>query len=173
MQLKKLDSEILSELMTNGRLGDREIAKRIGTSQPTVSRRRKKLEDEGLLEYFAVPTLGKIGYQIIALHFVLWSEAGYQSLKAQEDFMKRVDGFLSAHPNIIFASSGNGLGMTRLAIAIHRDYADYTSFRRHLAAEWGIYIERLESFIISTESDRVLRSFTFKHFGQYMRESSK
>ena len=171
MQLKKLDCEILSELMKNARLGDREIGKRIGISQPTVSRRRKRMEDEGLLEYFAVPALGKVGFQIIALHFVLWSEAGYQSLRAQEDFTKRVNAFLSAHPNIIFASSGNGLGMTRLAIAVHKDYADYTDFRRDLAAEWSDYIERFESFIISTESDKVLRGFSFKHLGQCMRES--
>jgi DNA-binding Lrp family transcriptional regulator len=173
MQLKKLDFEILSELMKNARSGDREIAKRIGTSQPTVSRRRKKLEDEGLLEYFAVPALGEIGYQIIALHFVLWNEAGYQSLKEQEDFMERVDAFLSAHPNVIFASSGSGLEMTRLAIAIHRDYGDYTNFRRDFTAMWSDFVERFESFIVSTESDKILRNFTFKHFGQHVCESNK
>ncbi|HUV98201.1 MAG TPA: Lrp/AsnC family transcriptional regulator [Candidatus Paceibacterota bacterium] len=173
MQLKKLDFKILSELMKDARLSDREIAKRIGTSQPTVSRRRKKFEDEGLLEYIAVPALGKIGYQIIALHFVLWSQAGYQSLREQNDFMERVNAFLSAHPNIIFASSGSGLGMTRLAIAVHRNYGEYTNFRRALTTGWGDYIERFESFIISPESDSIIRSLTFKHFAKHMSESSE
>ena len=44
--LKKIDYRILAELMKNSRLSDRELAKRMRVSQPTVSRIRTQLEKD-------------------------------------------------------------------------------------------------------------------------------
>jgi len=35
--------------------------------------------------------------------------------------MKKMNKFLSKHPNIIFASSGQGCGFSRMTVTVHRD----------------------------------------------------
>jgi DNA-binding Lrp family transcriptional regulator len=46
-RIRDIELKILSELMKNARISDRELAKKIGVSQPTVSRIRSRLEKEG------------------------------------------------------------------------------------------------------------------------------
>ena len=41
--IKEIELKVLSELMKNSSRSDRELAKAIGSSQPTVSRTRKKI----------------------------------------------------------------------------------------------------------------------------------
>lgn len=55
MKLKNIDYMILSELIKNSKTSDRKLAKIVGVSQPTVTRRRINLEKEGLLEYTITP----------------------------------------------------------------------------------------------------------------------
>lgn len=43
-QLKDIDFRILAELMGNSKTSDRKLARTIGVSQPTVTRRRANLE---------------------------------------------------------------------------------------------------------------------------------
>jgi len=54
-KLKPLDCKILSELMKDARISDRQMAKILGVSQPTVSRRRVALEREVIDGYTAIP----------------------------------------------------------------------------------------------------------------------
>ena len=45
--MKDVELKLISELMKNSRRSDRELAKTIGVSQPTVSRLIRKLEKNG------------------------------------------------------------------------------------------------------------------------------
>jgi DNA-binding Lrp family transcriptional regulator len=66
--LKDTELKVISELMKNSRRSDRELAKAIGASQPTVSRIIKKLEKEKIIEeYTMIPNFSKLGYKILAL----------------------------------------------------------------------------------------------------------
>ena len=47
LRIKEVEWKLISELMKNSRRSDRELAKTIGVSQPTVSRLIKRLEKEG------------------------------------------------------------------------------------------------------------------------------
>ncbi|MGD0160671.1 MAG: Lrp/AsnC family transcriptional regulator [Candidatus Bathyarchaeia archaeon] len=47
--MKDLEIRLISELMKNSRRSDRQIAKELGVSQPTVSRTIARLEKEGIL----------------------------------------------------------------------------------------------------------------------------
>jgi len=166
--LRPLDYKILFELMKNARISDRKMAKILGVSQATVSRRRARLEKQRLLEYTAIPNLEELGYDIIAFVFLIWKREEHKKLAQEEDHMKRVRAFMSKYPNIIFASSGQGLGMTRLTITIHKGYSDYVEFKRKIEGEWGKYIDKLESFIVSLKSDNVVRQLTLKHLAEYL-----
>ena len=90
MKNRDIDYKILSELIKNSKTSDRSIAKLLNVSQPTVTRRRDKLEKEGLLEYTAIPNLEKLGFEIVAFHFILWkTESLYRHKHRHEyDFSK-------------------------------------------------------------------------------------
>lgn len=66
--MKEAELKLISELMKNSRQSDRELAKAIGVSQPTVTRMRTRLEKEGIIkEYTAIPNFARLGYQIMAV----------------------------------------------------------------------------------------------------------
>jgi DNA-binding Lrp family transcriptional regulator len=48
--MKDVELKLVSELMKNSRRSDRELAKAVGVSQPTVSRLVKRLEKDGLIK---------------------------------------------------------------------------------------------------------------------------
>jgi DNA-binding Lrp family transcriptional regulator len=50
-RLKDIELRLISELVKNSRRSDRELAKVLGISQPTVSRARMRLEKQGLIDY--------------------------------------------------------------------------------------------------------------------------
>ena len=73
--MKDMELRLISELMKNSRRSDRELAKALRTSQPTVSRTIKKLEKEGYIkEYTAVPNFSKLGFQIMAFTLIKLKE---------------------------------------------------------------------------------------------------
>src|SRR3972149_9608154 len=104
--------------MKNSRRSDRELAKAIGISQPTVSRVRVRLEKQGLVDYCAVPNLAKLGFEIIA---VVLGKRNYQ--KHPEINTQKARDFAERHSNIIFGASGIGLGYDRISVSIHRNYS--------------------------------------------------
>ena len=48
--MKPVMLKLVSELFRNSRKSDREMARKLGVSQPTVSRMRGKLESEGMIQ---------------------------------------------------------------------------------------------------------------------------
>ena len=171
--MKKLtdrDYKILFELIKNSKISDRKLAKRIGVSQPTVTRRRAGLEKKGLIEYTGIPNFEKLGLDIMAFHLLHWKPERYQTMTKMEDFLKKVNAFVSEHPSIIFASSGQGLGMSRMTITLHKSYSDFVDFRRKIESSWGQYIAKYDNFIVSLRSDNVIRPFTFKYLADYLKK---
>ena len=66
--LDKLDCRILELLQRNARMSNTEIGKRIGLSQPAVTARIQKLEDDGVIEgYGARINARRAGLEISAL----------------------------------------------------------------------------------------------------------
>jgi Lrp/AsnC family leucine-responsive transcriptional regulator len=62
--LREIELRVLSELIKNSRISDRELGKKLRMSQPTVSRIRNKLENEGYIkEYTLIPDFQKLGYE--------------------------------------------------------------------------------------------------------------
>ena len=66
VKLSDVEVGVVAELMRNSRRSDREIAKAVGVSQPTVSRTIAKLEKKGVIkEYTMIPDFTKLGYNIL------------------------------------------------------------------------------------------------------------
>jgi len=61
-QLDSTDKQIVAILQENGRMKDVEIAKKLGISHDTATRKRKKLEKHGFLEIQAVLNPRKFGF---------------------------------------------------------------------------------------------------------------
>lgn len=166
-KLKPIDYDIISELIKNPRVSDRQLAKILKTSQPTITRRRGELEKEKLLDYTAVPDLKKLGFEILAFTFGNWNHEEHPNTHAEK--MKK---FIQKHPSMIFISTGSGLGWDRMAISVHKDYSDYVDTIQEYKAEWGHFFKSLSSFIVSLQSDNILRNITFKYLSELMKQNS-
>lgn len=69
-KMKDIKSKLLFELLKNSKRSDRELAKVLGVSQPTITRRRKELEKTAIEEYTIIPKWEKFGYEIAAFTFL-------------------------------------------------------------------------------------------------------
>jgi len=159
--LKSIDYGIFAELVKNPRLSDRQLAKILNASQPTITRRRTKLEKMGLLDYTAILDIRKLGFEILAITF-----GKSKSEKTNDKEAEPSEGFLSRHPEMILVSNGTGLSYDRVILSVHRNYSEYSKFITELTQEWGIYLGHPESFIISLQSDKILRDFTMKQLAK-------
>ena len=169
MKMKDIDLKILSGLMKNSKISDRKLSTIIGVSQPTVTRRRAKLEKELSFEYTVIPDFAKLGMKIMAFHFMHWKSESYEERSQLRNFQERIDKWISEQSNMIFASSGEGLGMGRLAITIHKDYSDYVKFKEKIEKDWSSHLARYETFIVSLESDRIKRPLTLKYLADHIK----
>ena len=160
--MRDTDSRLLFELIRNPRASDRELAKKLRISQPTVSRRRVKLEKEEFLTYMGRPDFLKMGFTIMAFNFIqLNNEAERMSRTRSKNYLEKVASFLKKYPNIIFATTGRGLGMGRLSISLHKSYTDYVKFITTLDKEWARFLEKRETFIVSLDGDSIVKNFSF------------
>src|SRR4030042_2982589 len=69
-KLKPIDYKLLFELMRDSHRSDRQLAKALGISQPTVTRRRTMLEENFIEGYTVIPKFGQIGFEIAAFTFI-------------------------------------------------------------------------------------------------------
>ncbi|MCK5593801.1 MAG: Lrp/AsnC family transcriptional regulator [Candidatus Aenigmarchaeota archaeon] len=151
--LKKKEKAVLLKLIKNGRKTDKQIAKELDTTQPTVTRIRQKLEREkNILEYHARPSFKKIGLNIIIITFMQWAD--YSKKEELAKFIKD----MKTNKNILCFARGNGLsGRTAVFISAHKDMKCYEDFIVDIKTIWGTYIKSTDQFISSIEN--VFKSF--------------
>jgi len=162
--LKDIELKLISELVKNSRRSDRELAKAIGISQPTVSRTRVRLEKQGLIDYSAIPDLAKLGFEILV---VTLCKRNY--VKHPEYDIQKAKEFAKKNPNIIFGSSGNGLGYDRIGISIHKNYAEYSKFMQESKKYWGDFMS-FDSFLISLKGKDVVQPLSLKPFADHLKK---
>ncbi len=148
--------DLLYELMKNSKRSDRELAKVVGVSQPTITRMRKNLEKlEYIREYTVIPALEKLGFEIVALNFL--------SISATSEHVKEIHEWVSKNPKILFSSSGEGLnGKTLLLVSIHKNFTDFSAFTRELRSFLDLRVVSVESFLVSLKTD-MIKHFSFKN----------
>lgn len=165
--MKNRELKLVAELFTNSDRSDRELSKVLETSQPTVSRMRKRLREEGIIrEHTIIADFRKLGIELMAITFGAWAP---EKLKqhSERERVEKAKKFLSEHPNVVFASSGQGLGKGRVVITLHKNYSDYSEFIKQAKSEWAGLV-KLESFIISLEADVAPVPFSLRNLGKYL-----
>jgi DNA-binding Lrp family transcriptional regulator len=164
-KIRSVDYEILRELLKNCRRSDRELAKSLGVSQPTITRRRATIEKELIDGYTAIPKWEKIGFELIAFNFVK-GKVKYAKPEVRKEGLRRVEEWMMNHPNVIFAIDGQGMGWDGVCISFHKSYSDYMEFiRQHDSELSDLLIER-ESFVADINQTTIKKPFHLKYLAK-------
>jgi len=156
--MKDRAMKLFFELLKDSKRSDRELAKVLGTSQPTVTRMRNKLVRDGLIQQFSIiPDFQKMGFEIMAISSLKTKISPKSIEKAKQLTISR--------PNIIFAATAEGMGKNTVLISIHKNYLDYSNFCHDLLQESGDCIESYDSLLISLEG-AILKPFSLKYLAE-------
>ena len=154
--------KLLFELLKNSKRSDREIAKVLGVSQPTITRMRNKLVKEGLIrEFTVIPDFAKMGYEILAI-------SSFRSKRTKETTQRAIE-WTNAKPNVIFAAAAQGMGKNAVIVSLHKNYTDYSNFIEEIMAEaasLGVNIlESYDSLLISL-AGRIVKPLSLAYLAE-------
>ena len=160
---KELSQKLLRELIRNSKRSDRELAKILGVSQPTLSRIRHKLEKSGKIkDYTIIPDFREFGFEIMALTFFKM-RSGFVTPEGLEKARKHAENFNDA----ILASTGEGMGMTGVIISFHQDMTDYHRHLNVLRSYWKEFLVEIQTFVIPVGEEEI-KSFSLKYLADYV-----
>jgi DNA-binding Lrp family transcriptional regulator len=159
--MKKRMMNLLLELLKDSKRSDRELAKVLDVSQPTVSRMRSRLVKEGVIKEFTViPDFTKMGYEIMAITCVKINE------KMIMEIEKKAEEYMKTQPNIIFAGGGaQGMGKNGLMISLHDSYSDFSNFLTNHMIYWGDNIDDHFSILVSLR-ERIVKPLSLKYLAE-------
>jgi DNA-binding Lrp family transcriptional regulator len=166
--LRDVELRLISELLKDSRRSDREIAKAMGVSQPTVTRTLAKLRKEGSIRsQTIIPDFAKIGFSLLGITFVKLKSA--YSSKEIDNVRKAVNERVEQSQfNIVMLERGMGLGYDGCIISIYKDYSEYS---RHQSAIKGFpFIDnsKVETFIINLQDDIRYHPLSFEAVAKHL-----
>jgi DNA-binding Lrp family transcriptional regulator len=153
--MKKRVLKLLFELMKNAKRSDREIAKIIGVSQPTITRMRQRLEKTAIVDYTVIPEWTELGFEIMALTFI--------NAKGLPEVSEKAKNWAMKNPNIVFAAGGEGMGMDYAVMSFHKNFSDFSSFINNLRTQWAENLQDLQSFLMTTGEERTVKPLSLKY----------
>jgi len=165
--MKEIERRLISELMKNSRRSDRDLAKAIGVSQPTVSRTLKKLEKEGAIrEYTAIPDFAKLGYTLLAVTFVkLQKHLTQDEIEKARESTKHI---IKGNLNFIMLERGMGMQFDGVFISFHEDYASFTKHMEWLKQFDFVEVASIQSFIVNLKDEIHYRSLTLSTLAKHV-----
>ena len=149
--MKDVESRLLAELFRNSRRSDRELAKVLHVSQPTVSRAIKRLEEQGVIkDYTMIPNFEKLGYQILALTFLKVTNAlNKEQINRVKDIIAKS---LKTGPfEVVMLERGLGLEFDAAMISYHTDYSSHVKLLEWLKQFDFLSLEETGSFLINLQ----------------------
>lgn len=167
--MREIEWKIISELMKNSRLSDRELAKKIGSSQPTVTRARNRLEKEGYIkEYTMIPDFRKLGFEILAVSFVKFKNLTPERIEEVRRAGRELE--KETPTPTVAIMHGMGLGQNRIFISLHKNYASFVEITEMAQRLPFVDISRVESFIVSLDEEQY-RPLSLNNLAQYLVKS--
>jgi DNA-binding Lrp family transcriptional regulator len=171
--MKDIELKLITELMRNGRRSDRELAKAIGASQPTVTRVRSRLEKEGIIkEYAMIPDFTKLGFEIMAVTFLKFKEEpSAERLKKIREYSKEIEKKKSGA--ILMAMNGIGLRYDRVFISFHENYASYLKAVDEVRRIPYFEPSQLDSFMINLLDESHFQTLTLSVIANYLLKTAE
>ena len=171
--MKDVELKLISELMKNSRRSDRELAKAVGVSQPTVSRLIKKLEKDGVIkEYTMIPDFGQLGYQIMAVQFLGKSETQNEE-KSKTLRTAAIELERKSPQACLTVTDGIGLGKGRMLINFYEDYTGYTEGLRTISSLPNVEADNVETFLIDLNNKRNFRVLSMTEIARHVKTIGK
>lgn len=171
--MKDLELKLISELMKNSRRSDRELAKVVGSSQPTVTRTRIRLEKQGYVrEYSMIPDFAKLGFELMSLTFTKFKrQLIKEELKKLREAAREIEkGF--PHPAIM-VMTGVGLGYDRVVITFHKNYTSYVKFLESTKRLPFLDLLEMDSFLISLTGEDHYMPLSLSNLSDYLLTSAE
>lgn len=164
-KLKSVDYKILAALMKNSKISDRQLARQIGVSQPTVTRRRTRLEKEALDGYTAVPKWTAIGFEILAITMVKShpSTGLKENVKANTE---KATKWMLNQPTVILCSGSQGMGKNGVLISVHKSYADFDRFMSEHKRELGDMFTEVDTAIVNLGGGEIIKPLHLKYLAE-------
>jgi DNA-binding Lrp family transcriptional regulator len=157
--------KLLFELIKNSKRSDRDLAKILDISQPTVTRLRKILEKDAIKQYTVIPNLSYLGFDIIALTLFRSKELVHPLVENGQKWAKQ-------QPNVVYVSTGQGIDSDGIVVSIHKNYADFVKYYQLFRRDWGKYLEDFKIFLISEKGSIIMKHFSFNYLTDaYKKES--
>jgi len=155
---------LLQELIKNSKRSDRDLAKILDVSQPTLTRMRKRLEREGyILDYTAIPNMAKLGFEIIAFTFLNIDRVNAKTGELDVALSEHAHKWIAHNSKIIFGAGGEGLeGKNCMMISVHRDFTDFTDFISDFRVQWASRIKNIDTFLVSLKG-KMPKPFSFRN----------
>jgi DNA-binding Lrp family transcriptional regulator len=152
--MKNTELRLIAELMKNSHRSDRELAKVLRVSQPTVTRVRTRLEKEGVIqEYTMIPDFRKLGYQIMGITSL--------QLTPKEDFeetRKKTIEYQKNNPTAMLTGvKGLGGDKNRLFIGFYENYSAYAEIIKRTRQFPSVNVDSVESFLVDLADKTHLR----------------
>jgi DNA-binding Lrp family transcriptional regulator len=170
--MKATELRLISELMKNSRKSDRELAKAIGVSQPTVTRMRTRLEKEGIIkEYTVIPDFAKLGYQLMAVTLAkLEAPATPEVVQKTIQITKEKS---PDWPEVVMVERVTGMGYNGIVVSFHKDYSSYVTFKRWLEEFGYLGFTNIDSVMIDLEDKVHYKPFTFSTLADHVRKQEE
>ncbi len=147
MELDVTDIKILSNLLKDSRLSNRQIASKVGVSVGTVIAKIKKMENEGIIRgYSAILDYEKLGYELTVI----------TELTVSKGKLLMVEREIAKMPNVCAVYDVTGL-TDAMVIGKFRNRKELSDFTKSLLAMR--YIERTNTHVILSTIKEDFRLF--------------
>ena len=166
--MKDVELKLVIELLKNSHRSDRELARAIRVSQPTLSRARERLEKRGTIkEYTIIPDYVQLGFALMSITFTKMK--GQLSKETIDDYMKRARNAMSEHPSaLILGNTGMGCNADYVTIAFHKDYSEYSEFMTDIRQFPNVNIDETRSFLVDLADENQFQPLSFYHLAGYL-----
>ena len=155
--------------MKNSRRSDRQLAKALGVSQPTISRTLKKLEKDGKIkEYTVIPDFSKLGLGLLVITFVKLKKSISSEDLGKAENLVRENLEKTAFSQLVMAERGLGFTYDTVIVSLNKDYSDYTKLLNRIRSYPHIEAGQTQSFIIDLTEKSQYRPFTFHTLANYL-----
>ena len=155
--------QLLHELVKDCSRSDRDLAKILKVSQPTVSRMRKKIvKEKMILGYSAIPNFYSMGYKLMVLTLVNTKHI-FASEKTRIKGFKKVQKWMMSKSNVVFCDFCRGMGMNGMMLSFHKSYEDFDNFMIEHNRDLGSIMNDVQNVIVNLGNHQIVKPFHFSY----------